>query len=84
VDPVPDPPLLFSGSAWNRTRASGSVAKNSDHETTEAVKPTFILFKIEKKNQIKVVEKKRFLLSDSFQKLLNVNTKYLNYPKVIV
>jgi hypothetical protein len=37
VDPVPDP-LLFSsffprksGSAGNRTRASGSVAKNSDH-----------------------------------------------------
>jgi hypothetical protein len=35
VDPVPDP-LLFSGSAGNRTRASGSVAKNSDHQTTEA------------------------------------------------
>jgi hypothetical protein len=30
VDPVPDP-LLFFGSAGNRTRASGSVAKNSDH-----------------------------------------------------
>jgi hypothetical protein len=30
VDPVPDP-LFFSGSAGNRTRASGSVAKNSDH-----------------------------------------------------
>jgi hypothetical protein len=37
VDPVPDP-LLFSffsprksGSAGNRTRASGSIAKNSDH-----------------------------------------------------
>jgi hypothetical protein len=30
MDPVPDP-LLFSGSAGNRTRASGSVAKNSDH-----------------------------------------------------
>jgi hypothetical protein len=28
VDPVPDP-LLFFGSAWNGTRASGSVAKNS-------------------------------------------------------
>jgi hypothetical protein len=45
VDPVPNP-LLFSffffsfrksGSAGNRTRASGSVAKNSDHYTTEAV-----------------------------------------------
>jgi hypothetical protein len=30
VDPVPDP-LLFFGSAGNRTRASGSVARNSDH-----------------------------------------------------
>jgi hypothetical protein len=30
VDPVPDPLLLF-GSAGNRNRASGSVAKNSDH-----------------------------------------------------
>jgi hypothetical protein len=35
VNPVPDP-LLFFGSAGNRTRASGSVAKNSDHYTTEA------------------------------------------------
>jgi hypothetical protein len=37
VDPVPDPLLFFSGSARNRTRVSGSVAKNSDHYTTEAV-----------------------------------------------
>jgi hypothetical protein len=38
VDPVPDPLLLRkSGSAGNRTRASGSVAKNSDHWTKEAV-----------------------------------------------
>jgi hypothetical protein len=30
VDPVPDPTtVFFSGSAGNRTRASGSVAKNS-------------------------------------------------------
>jgi hypothetical protein len=35
VDPVPDP-LFFFCSAGNRTRASGSVAKNSDHQTTEA------------------------------------------------
>jgi hypothetical protein len=28
---------FFSGSAGNRTRASGSVAKNSDQQTTEAV-----------------------------------------------
>jgi hypothetical protein len=32
VDPVPDPLLLReSGSAGNRTLASGSVARNSDH-----------------------------------------------------
>jgi hypothetical protein len=31
VDPVPDPLLLTkSGSARNRTRTSGSVARNSD------------------------------------------------------
>jgi hypothetical protein len=32
VDPVPDPLLFFSGSAGNRTRASESVAKNSEVE----------------------------------------------------
>jgi hypothetical protein len=38
VDPVPDLLLLRkSGSAGNRTRASGSVARSSDHYTTEAV-----------------------------------------------
>jgi hypothetical protein len=38
VDPVPDLLLLRkSGSAGNRTRTSGSVARNSDHQTTEAV-----------------------------------------------
>jgi hypothetical protein len=32
VDPVPDPLLLRkSGSAGNRTRTSGAVARNSDH-----------------------------------------------------
>jgi hypothetical protein len=32
VDPVLDPLLLRKfGSAWNRTRISGSVARNSDH-----------------------------------------------------
>jgi hypothetical protein len=37
VDPVSDPLLLRkSGSAGNRTWASGSVARNSDHWTTEA------------------------------------------------
>jgi hypothetical protein len=30
VDPVPDPVLLRkSGTAWNRTRSSGSVARDS-------------------------------------------------------
>jgi hypothetical protein len=38
VDTVPDPLLLRkSGSAGNRTRTSGSVARNSDHYITEAV-----------------------------------------------
>jgi hypothetical protein len=38
VDPVPDPPLLRkSGSAGNRTLTTGSVARNSDHWTTEAI-----------------------------------------------
>jgi hypothetical protein len=33
VDPVPNPLLLRkSGSAGNRTRISGSVTRNSDHE----------------------------------------------------
>jgi hypothetical protein len=32
VEPVPDPLLLSkSGSVGNRTRASGSVARNQDH-----------------------------------------------------
>jgi hypothetical protein len=36
VDPVPDPLLLIkSGSAGNRTRTYGSVARNSDHQTTQ-------------------------------------------------
>jgi hypothetical protein len=35
---VPDPLLLRkSGSARNRTQTSGSVARNSDHQTTEVV-----------------------------------------------
>jgi hypothetical protein len=38
MDPVPDPLLLRrSGSAVNRTWTSGSVARNSEHQTTEAV-----------------------------------------------
>jgi hypothetical protein len=49
VDPVPDPlPLRKSGSAGNRTRASGSVARNSKpslirslHDYLEAVALNF-------------------------------------------
>jgi hypothetical protein len=38
MDPVPETLLLRkSGSAGNRTRASGSVARNFDHYTTEVV-----------------------------------------------
>jgi hypothetical protein len=38
ADPVPDPLVLRkSGSAGNWTRTSGSVAKNSVHQNTEAV-----------------------------------------------
>jgi hypothetical protein len=42
VDPVPDPLLLRkSGGSGNRTRTSGSVARNSDYQTTEAgIQPT--------------------------------------------
>jgi hypothetical protein len=41
VDPIPDPPLLRkSGSTGNQTQTSGSVARNSDHYTTEAAIPT--------------------------------------------
>jgi hypothetical protein len=39
VDPVPDPLLLRkSGSAGIRTRISGPVARNSNHQPTEAVR----------------------------------------------
>jgi hypothetical protein len=45
VDPVPDPLLLRkSGIAGNRTRTSGSVTRNSDHKTTEAVEYMLIKF----------------------------------------
>jgi hypothetical protein len=38
VDPVPDPLLLkISGSAGNRVRTFGSVARNSDHKSAEVV-----------------------------------------------
>jgi hypothetical protein len=37
VDPVTDSLLRKSGSAGNRTLTSGTVARSSDHYTTEAV-----------------------------------------------
>jgi hypothetical protein len=44
VDPVPDPLLLRkSGSEGNRTRTTESVARNSDHWTTEAVEMTLLM-----------------------------------------
>jgi hypothetical protein len=44
VDHVPDPLLLRkSGSAGNRIRTSGSVARNSDHWTTEVVNLNIII-----------------------------------------
>jgi hypothetical protein len=48
VDPVPDPLILRkSGSAGNRTHASASasVARNSDHQTTETVPEFYITIK---------------------------------------
>jgi hypothetical protein len=43
VDPVQDPLLLRkSVGVENRTRTSGSVARNSDHWTTEAVTNCFV------------------------------------------
>jgi hypothetical protein len=50
VNPVPDPLLLRkSGSAGNRTRASESAARNSDHYTTEEVSKRRSHFKIQKR-----------------------------------
>jgi hypothetical protein len=47
VDPLPDPLLLRKyGSAENRTRTYGSVARNSDHYTREAVHPPIKVAKI--------------------------------------
>jgi hypothetical protein len=46
MDPVPDPLLLRkSGSDGNRTRTSESVAKKSEHQTTEDVISFQIIFK---------------------------------------
>jgi hypothetical protein len=40
VDPVPDPLFRKSDSAVNRTRTSGSVARNLDNQTTVAARET--------------------------------------------
>jgi hypothetical protein len=46
VGPVPDPLVLRkSGSAGNRTRTSVSVARNSDHWTTEAARNDYRMHK---------------------------------------
>jgi hypothetical protein len=42
--PRSGPITFFSGSAGNRTRASGSIVKNYDHWTTEAVNMTAFHF----------------------------------------
>jgi hypothetical protein len=57
VHPVPDPLHFFSGNAGNRTPASGSVAKNSDHKTTEAV--TF--FYITYMNSVRTLQETQYL-----------------------
>jgi hypothetical protein len=55
VDPVPDPLLLRkSGRIGNRTRTSGSVARNSVHQTTEAVQNTVHITNI-KKNFVSLI-----------------------------
>jgi hypothetical protein len=47
VDPVSDSVLVRkSGSAGNRTRTSASVARNSEHQTTEAVAKWILFHKI--------------------------------------
>jgi hypothetical protein len=57
VDPVPDPLLLRKyGSAGNLTRTSGSVARNSDHLTPEAVSQERLRILIENFNPQEVVE----------------------------
>jgi hypothetical protein len=44
---VPDPPVLRKpGRAGNRNRSSGSVARNSDYQTTEVVLQLLHLAKI--------------------------------------
>jgi hypothetical protein len=56
VDPVPDLLLLRkSGSAGNRTRISGSVARYSEQKTTEAVGDliSFFYFFQNKENRLK-------------------------------
>jgi hypothetical protein len=57
VDPIPDPLLLRkSGSAGNKTWATGSVVRNSDHETTEV-------------SAIEVLSRRMLYLSQPFVKL---------------
>jgi hypothetical protein len=47
MDPVPGPLVLRkSGSTGNRTRISATVARNSDHWTTEAVEGIATVFQM--------------------------------------
>jgi hypothetical protein len=66
MDPVPDPLLLRkSGSAGNRTRTSGSLARNSDHKTTEAVNTHC---RWDRKNKTKGNENVYMVLSDEMNR----------------
>jgi hypothetical protein len=54
VDPVTDPLLIRkSGSTGNRIGTSGSVARNSDHWTTDAVTTFWTIFKNSARTSLK-------------------------------
>jgi hypothetical protein len=64
MDPVPEPLLLrISGSTGNRTRTSGTVARKSDHYTTEAIETIAPYQQILVSRLFKHNNKERFLFS---------------------
>jgi hypothetical protein len=63
VDTVPDPLLFFSGSAGNRTRASRSIAKNSDIDNIKTSMESLIDASNEISLEINVEKTKYMLLS---------------------
>jgi hypothetical protein len=63
VDRVSDPLFFFPGSAGNRTRASGSVAKNSDHYTTEAVSVSYNLLEKYRHGTLLIKDQSNIILS---------------------